>query len=127
MALKPMNDTVFGDLISEDAFDDLTNLLHSVTREWEHDSKILAGELAVAERQLTAQLDQKNKLHFMVTITAVGPDCKELAIGDTAILPLNGGTMVTVLDEQTGEPTRVSATDRPAIRSTDRPGSAARR
>ena len=109
--LRPMNDTVFGDLISEDAFDDLTNLLHEVTREFQESigSANLEGQVDVAQAQLTAQLAKKNKLHFMVTVTACGPDCRDLSIGDTAILPPHGGTMVTVIDEQSNEPRRVFA------------------
>lgn len=116
MALKPMNDTVFGDLISEDSFDELTNMLHELTRDYEAslDSANLKTQIGIAERQIKAQLAKKNKLHFMVTVTAVGPDCRELHPGDTAILPPHGGTMVTVINEN-NEPQRVFAIKERAV------------
>lgn len=109
--LKPMNDTIFGEIISDDSFDDLTRLFQEVSETFREtfENRMLDGQVAVEERKIAAQLQKKNKLHYMVTVTATGPDCRELAIGDTAILPPYGGTMVTVVDEETNLPMRVFA------------------
>ena len=34
----------------------------------------------------------------MMTVTAVGPDCRELQKDDIAIIPKRAGTMITVLE-----------------------------
>ena len=107
--LVPMNDTIFGDPISEEAFDDLTLLFNEVAAEFQEDLGDTSGELYREQKNLTAKLAQKPKLHFMVTVTAAGPDCKELEVGDTAVLPPQSGTMVTIIDEVTNEPRRVFA------------------
>ena len=106
-----MNDTVFGDAVSEEAFDDLTKLFNEVASEFRAtiESANLDGQLYRDEKSITAALQQQPKLHFMITVTETGPDCRELAVGDTAILPSAGGTMVTVVDDVTNEPRRVFA------------------
>lgn len=102
MALVPMNDTIFGDLVEEDVFDELTEMYYSLTQ------SMSDHVFRDADRQLEAQLAAARKpVQFLVTVTAVGPDCRELKVGDTAILPVNGGTMVTVIDEATNIPKRV--------------------
>jgi hypothetical protein len=111
MALKPMNDTIFGTPVSEEAFDDLTQLFAeaSVAFKASLDAKALGGDVETAERQILAQLNSRKPVNFLVSVTNVGPDCRELQVGDTAILPYGGGTMVTVINEETNEPMRIFA------------------
>lgn len=65
-------------------------------------------ELDVAKRQIDASL-QPDKRVYQVMVIAVGPECKDLQVGDLAILPPRKGTMITVVDEKTNEPLRVYA------------------
>lgn len=106
MPLLPMNDTIFGDPVSEDGFDELTQLFMDASREFRALNESMESSLYVEERKLTAQLEKKTPLYLLCHVTAVGPDCRDLKIGDTAILPPYGGTMITVYDEG-GEPRRV--------------------
>lgn len=110
MPLHPMGDTIFGELVSDEGFDTLTLMFLAASEDFRKDlGGVLGGQVAVDERVITAQLSEKKKLHYMATVTAVGPDCKELRIGDIAVLPPSGGTMVTIVDEETNEPRRVFA------------------
>lgn len=113
--LKPMNDTVFGSLVSDEGFDDLTRLFLEVSESFKDEVSSLGhDQVAIAERQTVAQLSEKKNLHYMAEITAVGPDCRELAVGDIAILPPYGGSMVTIINEN-NEPERVFAISESAV------------
>lgn len=92
MALLPLNDTIFGEVIEVDENRELAEELAELT------AGFGGHEFAASARAMEASLAPK-KQPFQVRVTAVGPDCKELRIGDTAILIEGGGTMVTVLND----------------------------
>lgn len=46
----------------------------------------------------------EEKKHHLLKVVAVGRDCKEVQVGDVVILPEdNGGVVVTLIDNETGE------------------------
>lgn len=95
MKLLPLNDAVFGEPVVRDQNRNLIHELHELTSEFEatHRERSFNG----GARTLTAALAPE-KVPYQVIVTAVGPDCKEVQIGDLAILPKGGGTMVTITE-----------------------------
>lgn len=97
MDIKPMNDSIIGQVIKHEE-SELLNELSTLT------AGISGGrgyEFDAARRQLEASLSPK-KQPYQVTVVATGPDVTELEVGDIAFLPEGGGTMITVHDEEDG-------------------------
>lgn len=62
----------------------------------------------MAMRQTGMLIDPfPRKVPYIMKVTAIGPACKELQVGDIAILPSGGGATVRVIDEDTGEEDKV--------------------
>lgn len=104
MAIIPINDTVFGDVIEVDEQVELRTEFLALT-----EAANLGGyQFEAARRQVEAALSPK-KQAFQVRVFATGPDCKELRPGDIAILPEGGGSMITIIDDETDTFRRVFA------------------
>jgi len=114
MALKPMHDVVFGEPVIQEV-KALVSELDQLTAEFDAGaSGRLDTELSLNRRQLVAGLDGK-KQPFQVTVVGMGPDCQEVELGDILILPAGVGTMITVIDEDTGSAARVYAIRESAV------------
>lgn len=110
MPLMPMGETVFGEVVVQDLNRDLISDFEQLTDQFGDvvESKAGRGQLSVSKRQIEAQLAPE-KMVYQVIVTALGPECRTLRVGDVALLPPRKGTMVTIMDEKTGEPERVYA------------------
>lgn len=85
MPLIPLNDAVFGEPVVRDR--------HAGLRQ---EIEELAAKHTIGDpRALTAGLAEE-KVPFQIRVTAVSGECREVQVGDIAILPPGGGTMVTV-------------------------------
>lgn len=110
MQLQPMNDAIMAlpiEHVDEDK-QDLLNELTELTNAARPD--IAARELRQADnsvRLAAAQTEDTMFAMYQVSIIAVGPDCQDVAVGDTVIIPPDSGTMVTVIDPETQEYRRV--------------------
>ena len=99
MALLPLNDSIIGQAIEHDGNSELRQELAELT-------DAFGLETTGAARTLDASLAPQ-KQPFQVLVEAIGPDVQEIEVGDVAILPQGGGTMVTVMDEETGQFERI--------------------
>lgn len=93
MPLIPLNDSVFGEPIVRDKHAGLMNEVATLTAEFEETlGKVVSPG---GSRELTASLAPE-KVPFQIRVTSVAEGCKEVQEGDLAILPVGGGTMVTI-------------------------------
>lgn len=93
--LTPLNDAILGEVIEHVQGDpELLSALESLPTDMGR-----AYEFDAAKRAMAAQLAPQ-KQPFQVRVVAVGPDVRDLAVGDIAILPEGGGTMITVVDDE---------------------------
>ena len=105
MGLRPLNDTIFGEVVEEENENsELAEMLRS-----EHNSFITtlstpSSEFEQADRGMVAALSAPRKRSYQCLVTEKGPDCKHLSVGDIAILPPKVGTMLTVIDEDKNPP-----------------------
>ncbi len=106
MGLRPLNDTIFGDIVEDE--NENTELAEML--DMEHNAFITtlsspSSEFEQVGQGMVAGLTQTRKRSYQCRVTETGPDCKDLQIGDIAILPPKVGTMLTVIDEDTDPPT----------------------
>lgn len=111
MSLKPMNNTVFGEIVEGKRNEALDEELRLATKDFEQSLSTANGRglqtaLKRANRVMEAQLEPEPKL-FQIKVIATGPDCIELEKGDIAILKARVGSMITVVNVKTREPRRV--------------------
>lgn len=92
MSLIPLNDAVFGEPVWRDDFGELRNELATLTHAFEASSGVAP---VGGGRALTASLSESRAPH-QIRVTSVADECREVQVGDLAILPEGGGTMVTV-------------------------------
>lgn len=112
MSLKPMHDTIFGELIQHQMNDHLLSEFQALTSQAALEAAgrgRFQAESYLHTRQVEATITAKKNAHYQALVTAVGPECVELECGDIAVLPPFGGTMLTVVDEETGGYQRVFA------------------
>jgi len=104
MGLEPLNDTVFGDVIEHEANEDLTT-------EYEELTEAFSGSFGVEDRNMAvgmaAKLNEKERKFYQIRVTEIGPGCVDMRVNDVAILPPFGGTMITVINEETNTYRRV--------------------
>ena len=94
-----MNDSIVGSVIVHEGDSELLTEFATL-------SQVVPGgrrthEFDAARRQIEASLSPKKQPH-QVTVEAVGPDVREMEVGDIAFLPHGGGTMITVHNESDG-------------------------
>lgn len=94
MALEPMSDAVFIEIIEHEPNQDLIDEFNEATREL--DSNL---DFSRERRRIEANLSKKEKQTQQGFVIAVGPDCRELEEGDMVVFPLYSGSMVTIVDE----------------------------
>ena len=105
MGLRPLNDTIFGEIVEDESEDtELAEMLEA-----EHNSFITtlatpSSEFELDGKGMVAELSRTRKRSYQCRVTETGPDCKDLHVGDIAILPPKVGTMLTVIDEDMDPP-----------------------
>jgi len=108
MPLKPLGSAVFVEVIEHEPDNELVEEYNQLTKEF--DASVpnrLATEAQLAGRTLGAAISKKEPQTQQGYVVAMGPDCKEVQEGDYIIFPLYSGSMVTILDETTGQYSRV--------------------
>lgn len=108
MALKPLRDAVFLDIIEHEPDQALANELDEATSQFlKAASKRILAEAAIETRRLQASITAPKQVTQQGLVIACGPECKELAVNDLVVFPMYSGSMVTVIDEGTEEYKRV--------------------
>lgn len=102
MALEPLNDTVFIEIVQHEPDSDLADELKELTSEFESNL-----ELGRESRRLEAVIASKKPQTQQGYVTATGPACKILEEDDLVIFPLHSGSMVTIFNEETQVAQRV--------------------
>jgi len=94
MALSPLGNAVFVEIIEYEPDDELINEFLESTENFAEGHEFTANR-----RQIEAAISQKEKQQQQGTVIATGPECRELEEGDVVIFPLYSGSMVTIVDE----------------------------
>lgn len=106
MSLRPLNDTIFGEIVEDESEDsELAGMLQAAHHSYITTVASPSSEFESDGKGMVAELSRKRKRSYQCRVTEKGPDCKSLNVGDIAILPPKVGTMVTVIDEGTDPPT----------------------
>ena len=106
MSLRPLNDTIFGEIVEdENENTELAEMLSVAHNSFITTLSTPSSEFEQTDRGMVAELTRTRKRSYQCRVTELGPDCKSLCIGDIAILPPKVGTMLTVIDEDTDPPT----------------------
>ena len=110
MSLMPLNNAFMGEVIEHEGDSELADELRELAEKFVEApgvSRSLAMAAGVSERQLVAAVESSKKQPFQVRVIAVGPDVRELEVGDIVVIPMYSGAMVTIVDEETQEYSRV--------------------
>ena len=108
MALKPLGDAVFVEVIYHQPDEELLDDFNDAVSEFDlGSSQHLTAALETEKRRIEASISKKEPQSQQGDVIAVGPDCRELEVGDYVIFPLYSGSMVTLLNEATGKYQRV--------------------
>ena len=105
MGLRPLNDTIFGEIVEDESEDsELAEMLETAHNSFITTIANPSSEFEPDGRGMVAELSRTVKRSYQCRVTELGPDCKDLNVGDIAILPPKVGTMLTVIDEEKDPP-----------------------
>ena len=108
MPLKPLGSAVFVEIIEHEPDSELVNQYNQLTKEFDTSvSNRLATEVQLAGRALEAAISKKEPQTQQGYVLEIGPDCREIEVGDYIVFPLYSGSMVTIVNEETMEYQRV--------------------
>ena len=100
MGLRPLNDTIFGEIVEDESEDaELAEMLEDAHNSFITTLATPSSEFELDGKGMVAGLTRTRKRSYQCRVTELGPDCKDLNVGDIAILPPKVGTMLTVIDE----------------------------
>lgn len=106
MGLRPLNDTIFGEIVEdENENTELARMLEESHNSFITTLSTPSSEFELDGKGMVAELTHTRKQSYQCRVTETGPDCKDLCVGDIAILPPKVGSMLTVIDEDSAPPT----------------------